>query len=74
MENYYISKEADEWKFQRAGARLAIGRADTKEKTILFMQEYMVGKDGVVEIYQEDGSIQEERTYRDSFLSPQATG
>ncbi|MBL1266231.1 MAG: DUF2188 domain-containing protein [Halomonas sp.] len=73
MDNYHISKEGHEWKFQRADASLATGRADTQEKIILFMQEYMVGKDGVVEIYQEDGSILEERIYSDSCRHPQAT-
>lgn len=63
MDNYHITKDGNEWKFQQAGAQRAIRRAETKEKIIAYMQGYMVGKKGSVKIHKEDGSIQEERTY-----------
>ncbi|WP_372373247.1 DUF2188 domain-containing protein [Vreelandella venusta] len=63
MDNYHITKDGDEWKFQKAGAQRAIRRAETKEKIIAYMQGFMESHIGSVKIHKEDGSIQEERTY-----------
>lgn len=63
MDNYYITKDGDKWKFQKVGNERPSKTASTKAEIMQKMQDYMSDKTGSVKIHTEDGKIQEERTY-----------
>jgi hypothetical protein len=63
MDNYHITKEDDHWEFKKEGHTRAYIRSDTKYEIIQQMQYFMKDKIGSVKIHNQDGSIEEERTY-----------
>ena len=64
MDNYHITKDDDEWKLKKEGAKRATKTAGTKQEIIDEMRDFMSDKTASVKIHKEDGKIQEERTYQ----------
>jgi uncharacterized protein YdaT len=52
------------WGVERRGAQRASGRFDTKEEAVRRGRELAKGQKGRLVIRKQDGTIQEERTYR----------
>jgi len=61
--HYHLSQEDGKWKFQKNGADRSIRNFDKKEEALQYAIEYMDKHRGLLKIYKEDGSLQEERTY-----------
>ncbi|PLR44901.1 DUF2188 domain-containing protein [Chimaeribacter arupi] len=64
MDRYHITKDGGEWKLRKEGNKIASKTASTKKEIIQEMQSFMKGKTGTVKIHNENGTIQEERTYQ----------
>lgn len=63
MDTYHITFKDNEWKFTKSGNSRASRTADTKDKIINKMQDYMSDHVGSVKIHKKNGRFQEERTY-----------
>ena len=61
---YDVSPGKDGWGVGRRGAQRASGRFDTKEEAVQRGRELAEGQDDRLVIRKQDGTIQEERTYR----------
>ena len=63
MNNYFITKDGDDWKLKKEGSQRATKVADTKSDIIKQTQKFAEGKEISVKIKGVDGKFQEERTY-----------
>ncbi len=73
MNNYHIKPHPDGWALEKQGADRATKVSPTKQDAIAHMREFMVGKVGSVKIHNQNGRIEEERTYprsKDPSRSP----
>jgi hypothetical protein len=70
-ENVYdVSPGKDGWGVERRGAQRASGRFDTKAEAVQRGRELAKGQKGRLVIRKQDGTIQEERTYRKDPYPP----
>ena len=70
-ENVYdVSPGKDGWGVERRGASRASGRFDTKEQAVQRGRELAKNQKGRLVIRKQDGTIQEERTYRKDPYPP----
>jgi hypothetical protein len=70
-ENVYdVSPRESGWGVERRGASRASGRFDTKEQAVQRGRELAKGQKGRLVIRKQDGTIQEERTYRKDPYPP----
>ena len=64
-ENVYdVSPGKDGWGVERRGAQRASGRFSTKKEAVERGRELAKSQEGRLVIRRQDGTIQEERTYR----------
>lgn len=67
---YDVSPGDDGWGVQRRGAGRAAGRFDRKEDAVQRGRELAKNQKGRLVVRKQDGTIQEERTYRDDPHPP----
>lgn len=63
LDHYKLSKEDNQWKFQKSGADRSLRNFKKKDDAMKFAIDYMDKHRGSLKIYKEDGELQEERTY-----------
>ena len=63
QDHYHLSKESGKWKFYKSGSDRSIRNFKKKEEALQYAIAYMDKHRGMLKIYTEDGSLQEERTY-----------
>jgi hypothetical protein len=63
MDNYHVSKSGDGWELKKQGASRASITASTKAEIVQLASDFLDGKTASLKIHQEDGTVQEERTY-----------
>jgi hypothetical protein len=68
---YDVSPGKDGWEVERRGAQRASGRFDTKQEAVQRGRELAEARGGRLVIRKQDGTIQEERTYRKDPYPPQ---
>jgi hypothetical protein len=68
---YDLSPGKDGWGVERRGAQRASGRFDTKQEAVQRGRELADARGGRLVIRKQDGTIQEERTYRKDPYPPQ---
>jgi hypothetical protein len=68
---YNVSPGKDGWGVERRGAQRASGRFDTKQEAVQRGRELADARGGRLVIRKQDGTIQEERTYRKDPYPPQ---
>jgi hypothetical protein len=65
MDNYHLTKQDDQWKLSKEGAKrasAAYGDA-TKAEALKQAAQTLAGSGGSLKIHKENGVIQEERTF-----------
>lgn len=75
MDNYYVTKRGEKWRFAKEGAKRATHTAETKQEIVGKMRNYMANKEGSVKIANSlNGQFQEERTYPRRSDPPRTKG
>jgi Uncharacterized protein conserved in bacteria (DUF2188) len=74
MDIYHIEKTGHFWSLKKQGAALASKTAGTKEELIKLASEFLSKHTASLKIHNEDGTIQEERTYPRSADPSQSPG
>ncbi len=64
LEAYQVLKVEDKWKFTKTGADRSIRNFDSKNEAMAYAKDYFDKHEGELVIHKEDGSVQEERTYK----------
>lgn len=67
---YDVSPSENGWGVERRGAQRASGRFDTKKEAVERGRELANERQGRLVIRKQDGTIQEERTYRKDPYPP----
>jgi len=63
MGNYHITKGDDGWALKKEGAQRPSKRAATKDELLILTADFLENKIASLMIHQEDGTLQEERSY-----------
>ncbi|WP_297833096.1 DUF2188 domain-containing protein [Pseudomonas sp.] len=74
MDNYHIEKTGTFWSLKKQGAVHASKTAGTKEELVILASEFLRTHTASLKIHNEDGTIQEERTYPRSADPSQTPG
>lgn len=67
---YDVSPGKDGWGVERRGAQRASGHFDTKKEAVERGRELASKQKGRLVVHKQDGTIQEERTYRKDPYPP----
>lgn len=63
MENYDLRKDGDQWKLHKSDADDEVKRFNTRAEGLEYSQEYLRRNGGQLHILEENGELQEERTF-----------
>jgi hypothetical protein len=63
MDNYHITKNGEHWTLAKEGAQRPSKTAGTKAEITAIASEFLQNKTASLKIHNEDGTLQEERTF-----------